>query len=111
MKSNKIKRSSWVMNQVYFKVKLVPDFERKFKSLIIEDNNFKSEDDLNKHYNENGELDKFIERILKCDFIEIYQFPFEYNSNNCETVDYEMQADYFERIDDDFSIHRSLFLV
>lgn len=103
----KIPRSSWVLEPAYFSVKLVEDFETKYKEYQKSEGLLEDEllgEDLTYTLSEwllaseQGEL-------------ELYQYPQE-PDNQCFSKNIiENNSDYFERYDDNWVIPRFLFEV
>lgn len=96
-----------MVKREYFRAKPVDDFKRLYKLSVIEFEGFKGEDELNEHYNKNGKLDAFLDRVGSADSIDLYQYPVDKYEKNEEDHLY----DYFERLDDDHVISRELFIL
>jgi len=86
-----IPQSYWRLEKVYFTVKPVGGFLKKYEEWV------KSERELF-----TVDVAEFAERINKNDFIQIYQFPQERK---------DIEYDYFEMVDDNHVIPRHLFEV
>ena len=98
--TKEIPKSTWVLNKVYFPVKVVDDFkEGYFKWLREYDVIPTDEEELNK-------LNEFIHYIIKRsyrDCLELYEFP----TKGC--YDFSGEYDYFEKDDCNYVIPRHLF--
>lgn len=106
-----IPSSRWVIEENYFKVKFIENIREEYLKWLWKYEGYRSLDELISIVESGGEpsLSKFLDRISKGGEFEIYQQPFDHSSNNCETVKYEFNADYFEKEDDNCVIPRHLF--
>lgn len=90
----KIPKSTWTLKKEYFKVKLIDNFKSEYLEWVAEIG----------HDCDDLDLLKFIEAVTSQDTVELYQFPSQKPFDN----DDENQ-DYFEKIDDNHVLPRSVF--
>lgn len=94
---SKIPKSSWCVNKVYFKVKLVDDFKNKYTQDLMKNEGYTEEELAEEDFHE------VVDSWLSKDYIEIYQQPQEWSSLGSAIMRDE-SADYFEKEDDNWTI-------
>lgn len=92
-----IPKSSWVIKKVYFKVRLVEDFEQKYREYMYSIG--ESEDSL-----ADSNFGYVVWNWLQQEYLWLYEFPEEITHWECRDG-----VDYFEEEDDDWVIPRHLF--
>ena len=92
-----IPKSGWVVKEVYFKAKLVDDFEQKYLEFMHSIGEI--EDPL-----EDSDFNNAVYRWLQQDYVWLYEYPEEMcYGGYCDGVEY------FEEEDDNWVIPRHLF--
>lgn len=110
-----IPKSSWVINKVYFKAKVVDDFQNKYLQWGQEEGcGFTDSEESTK------EVIQFIRNTQKMSnqgWVWLYEYPAETNQCYCNDGTYARgrdngdEYDYFEKYDDNYVIPRHLFVV
>ena len=89
-----VPKSQWIIEKVFFKVKLVDNFKSEYIGWMSEVG----------HDHDDLDMLKFIENVTNQDTVELYQFPSQKPWDNDDS-----EQDYFERLDDNHVIPRILF--
>lgn len=103
-----IPKSSWTINKVYFKAKVVDDFQNKYLQWGQEEGcGFTDSEESTK------EVIQFIRNTQKMSnqgWVWLYEYPEEINQCHCDYGNVA-EYDYFEKGDDNHIIPRHLFVV
>lgn len=98
-------KSSLAVNRVYFKARPVDGFKSKWIEWMISYDGAYNEKEVMHSYNQDGALDEFLDRVESMSEIELYKFPCDHSKAGGR----DHLCDYFEMLDDNHVIPRSLF--